>query len=297
MPFSKSGAWEASRWNEFYEYELRPLIEAAGYECERSNATRGNILKDIFQNLNSAHVVLADLTGLNYNVLYELGVRHSLSNRTLMITQDDPAALPFDLKNYGCRRYSMETPTQREAFKALVIELFAHVDAFPDRDDSPVSDFVSIRAGWEREQARIDLTNRLTALYHELGTVIDVINDGESHGVALLNRIMPARDGLLSDWNVGNGLFLRKLRQLGIHIAWLETYTEQTNQRSAVVGAAKGMAVSLRDDVDRIRLMLRQGGEAADVAVEPAQALLDRALEEFPDLNNEGLYTTVNWAD
>lgn len=50
--------------------------------------------------------MIADVTGLNENVLYELGLAHALGKRTVMITQklDD---LPFDLRAYRANEYSM----------------------------------------------------------------------------------------------------------------------------------------------------------------------------------------------
>ena len=49
---------------------------------------------------------LADLTGLNPNVMYELGIAHSFNKKTIMITRDDLGSLPFDLKQYRAKDYS-----------------------------------------------------------------------------------------------------------------------------------------------------------------------------------------------
>jgi hypothetical protein len=55
--------------------------------------------------LNQADVVLADLTDMNPNVFYELGVRHTLKNRTILVSQswDD---VPSDLRQYGVIIYN-----------------------------------------------------------------------------------------------------------------------------------------------------------------------------------------------
>ena len=65
-----------------------------------------NILKDIIQPIYDADIILADLTGLNSNVMYELGIAHTMNKKTIMITQDNLDGLPFDLKQYRTQRYT-----------------------------------------------------------------------------------------------------------------------------------------------------------------------------------------------
>ena len=65
-----------------------------------------NILKDIIQPIYDADIILADLTGLNSNVMYELGIAHTMNKKTIMITQDDLDGLPFDLKQYRTQHYT-----------------------------------------------------------------------------------------------------------------------------------------------------------------------------------------------
>ena len=64
-----------------------------------------NILKDILQNINDSDVIIADLTGLNPNVFYELGIAHTLNKKVIIITEDINS-LPFDLKSYRAKEYN-----------------------------------------------------------------------------------------------------------------------------------------------------------------------------------------------
>lgn len=65
-----------------------------------------NILADIISPIYAADIILADLTGLNPNVMYELGLAHSFNKKTIIITRDDLGQLPFDLKQYRAKDYS-----------------------------------------------------------------------------------------------------------------------------------------------------------------------------------------------
>ena len=42
-----------------------------------------NILKDIVVGIHDANVIIADLTGLNANVFYELGLAHAMNKKVL----------------------------------------------------------------------------------------------------------------------------------------------------------------------------------------------------------------------
>lgn len=66
-----------------------------------------NILKDIVVGISQSDVIIADLTGLNANVFYELGLAHALSKKVIIITQDI-AELPFDIKSYRVIQYSLK---------------------------------------------------------------------------------------------------------------------------------------------------------------------------------------------
>ena len=95
--------------DEFFEvYEMLKL--KFGDRFEFSNAgdeeNQQNILKDIIQPIYEADVIIADLTGLNANVMYELGLAHGLNKKSIVITQDDLSVLPFDLKQYRAKDYN-----------------------------------------------------------------------------------------------------------------------------------------------------------------------------------------------
>ena len=113
MPFSATSSCTEEEWTEIFVNVFKPAVEGAGldYECRRSAATRGNLVASIIRDLNDAYVVIADLTDQNPNVFYELGVRHSLKNRTILLAQDRDD-IPFDLKAYASHVNTWKNPTR-----------------------------------------------------------------------------------------------------------------------------------------------------------------------------------------
>ncbi len=145
MPFSDSQSCKAAEWTEFFETVLKPAVEAAQYRCRRSAPTRGSLIKGIVRDLSNAWVVLADLTDHNANVFYELGVRHALENRTILIAQHRED-IPFDLRQYANHVYDWRTTEGRKELAEKLGSLFNDVDQDPDRQDNPVSDFLETPA-------------------------------------------------------------------------------------------------------------------------------------------------------
>jgi len=90
---------------QMYETLKIKLGEKYTFTHAEEEGNQQNILKDVIQPIYDADLILADLTGLNPNVLYELGIAHTLNKKTIIITKDDVAQLPFDLKQYRAKNY------------------------------------------------------------------------------------------------------------------------------------------------------------------------------------------------
>jgi hypothetical protein len=82
---------------------FREDIVAAGlsgdFEAKRADdySAVGNITSQVIEAINEADLIVADLTGRNANVYYELGVAQSYTKHVMpMINMDDPNPIPFD---------------------------------------------------------------------------------------------------------------------------------------------------------------------------------------------------------
>ena len=130
--------------DDFFEsYEM--IKEHFSDDFEFSHAgeedNQQNILADIIPPIYAADIVLADLTGLNPNVMYELGIAHSFNKKTIMITRDDLGSLPFDLKQYRAKDYS----THFKKFYDLIAYLEKNLQGARDGSvifNNPVGDFM-----------------------------------------------------------------------------------------------------------------------------------------------------------
>jgi len=176
MPFSKTQSCTEQKWTEIFEYIIKPAVEESrlGYECKRSIAERQNIIKGILEALNSANVVIADLTDNNPNVFYELGVRHTLANRTILIAQGEKH-IPFDLGQYPVAFYS-ESPAKIVEFKSEIKKKLEDIETNPERLDNPVADFLKDRNVVLLSSEKKQNLAALTALLSELSYNIDAVD-------------------------------------------------------------------------------------------------------------------------
>jgi len=94
--------------DEIYEAVVRPAIvePPVNMSCLRADElyTTNEIVEDIWSSILSARVIVADLTHRNPNVMYELGMVHTLGKRAVLLTQDIDD-VPFDLRHIRCIVY------------------------------------------------------------------------------------------------------------------------------------------------------------------------------------------------
>lgn len=79
---------------------INPVISEFGYESVVASEIQkiGSIGDQVFESIKDSSLVIANLTGLNPNVMYETAVAHSFAKPTIMIMErSDKENLPFDL--------------------------------------------------------------------------------------------------------------------------------------------------------------------------------------------------------
>ena len=110
MPFS-----EALR--PVYDDHIKAVAHRLGLAAKRANDffTIHSIVLDVWSAIWNARVVVADCTGRNPNVFYEIGIAHSIGKPVVLIAQsaDD---VPFDVRHIRYIEYSF-TPRGMSEFE------------------------------------------------------------------------------------------------------------------------------------------------------------------------------------
>ncbi len=177
MPISKSKSCSRDEWAGIFDHMIKPAVTGSklGFDCEQAKPRTGALIKDILEKLNRADVVIADLTDKNPNVFYELGIRHTLKNRTILITQNINH-VPSDLRSYWVVTYKKDL-TGASEFKKGVREILREMQKDPDKPDSPVADFLENRNISIISTEKSANVRKLTALISEISFNINEIKN------------------------------------------------------------------------------------------------------------------------
>lgn len=97
---------------DYFEKIFKPAIDKTGLKPVRADAdifATGKIIDQIWRGINSAKVLVAELTTRNANVLYELGLAHALKKPVVLVSSNQPD-VPFDLKHIRVIYYDVSDP-------------------------------------------------------------------------------------------------------------------------------------------------------------------------------------------
>ena len=97
-PIGEPGTDTRTRSDQVLEHIIRPVVESCGYKAVRADeiAEPGIITNQIIRHVVDDPLVIADLTGQNPNVFYELAIRHA-TRKPLVQIINKVEDIPFDV--------------------------------------------------------------------------------------------------------------------------------------------------------------------------------------------------------
>jgi hypothetical protein len=133
------GTQQGVNFDRVEETLIRPALDRIEAISPEGGTTKeiveqGNIREDMFRELVTADLVIADVSIHNANVFYELGIRHGLRLNATFLLRANIDTYPFDLQTDRYLAYDRENPAQ--AVDELARALKATVES--GRVDSPV---------------------------------------------------------------------------------------------------------------------------------------------------------------
>src|SRR5215831_14264936 len=121
-------------FDRYYKNIFVPAIEEAGLRPVRGDSIflPSAIIQDIWRLLSDAKVLVADLTGRNPNVFYELGLAHALQKPVILVanSMDD---VPFDLRGLRVLSYDKENENWGTELRQTVVASLKETLAEPAR--------------------------------------------------------------------------------------------------------------------------------------------------------------------
>jgi hypothetical protein len=198
-PIGEENSEIRARADEVLEFIIMPVVrEQLHYDVKRSDmiANPGLITNQVIQHIANDDLVIADLTGHNPNVYYELAIRHAVRKPLVQIILKGEV-LPFDVKVMRTIQYDLTLPGVKAA-KATLLGQIEAIEARPEFVDSPLSvaiDLISLKASSNPEEktiARIisgfsDMRNNLSSIESKLANPQDLFPP--SHFASILANV------------------------------------------------------------------------------------------------------------
>lgn len=126
---------------------IKPVVEQCGYISIRGDEVQDARLidKSMYALLVRAELVIADITTLNPNAIYELGIRHAARPNYTIILKDKDGDIPFDLNHNRTLMYTHlgddVGASEAEECKARLTKLIKSIEG-QNVVDSPLFEFL-----------------------------------------------------------------------------------------------------------------------------------------------------------
>jgi hypothetical protein len=139
-PIGDSESDTRKRSDQILKHLICPVCEIAGYKPVRADqiSEPGIITTQVIQHIIDDPMVIADLTGRNPNVFYELAIRHALRKPYVQIIQRGER-IPFDVSAIRTVEVDHHDLDSVEVAKAEILKQIESLEARGGAVDSPIS--------------------------------------------------------------------------------------------------------------------------------------------------------------
>lgn len=145
-PIGESGSSIRLRADAVLKHIIKPALQDFGYEAERADhiTDPGLITNQVVQRIIDAPLVIADLTGSNPNVFYEIAIRHMIRKPIIQLVRDNER-IPFDLQAMRVIKIDENTiGGAAEACDAIKSQIQSLIEMESDEIESPISAAVDL---------------------------------------------------------------------------------------------------------------------------------------------------------
>lgn len=165
--------------NQYYQKTIKPAVEELGIKVVRADDIYGvkPVIDDIFYCIKNSNILIADVTGKNPNVNYELGAAHILNKDVIIIAQS-MEDVPFDYKH-----------------RRIIIYDTKSVD-FSKKLSDDIQNTIRILDIEEEKQSFGFNANEIQCTITDTSDPSEAVLKGEGHFVHLSTR-----DGTIDEWD------------------------------------------------------------------------------------------------
>lgn len=123
-PIGEEGSTIRKQSDQVLKYIIEPVCKEKGFEAIRVDKINNTdkIDSSIIEYLQTAELVIADLSEHNPNAFFELGYRKALEKPVIQIIEEENS-IPFDIANVRTINYKLSDPDKIESAKTRISEV------------------------------------------------------------------------------------------------------------------------------------------------------------------------------
>ena len=180
-PIGDEGSDIRHRADGVREFIVSPAVAELGLMAVRADdiAQPGQITSQVIEHVLEAKGAVADLTGANANVFYELAIRHTVRLPVVLIAHEgDRGRLPFDLAQMRTIFYDHRDLKSAAACKAEITKQLREA-LEKDVVDSPVAagiNLANLQGGNASEQGLARMIDQIELMATEQSHLIGLVN-------------------------------------------------------------------------------------------------------------------------
>ena len=166
---------------------LVPELEPRGYQVYASHQvpSAGSITNQIISSLLNDDLVIANLTELNPNVMYELAVRHAV-RKPVIVMAENGTRLPFDVSAERTIFYSNDMMGAIE-LKRQLTDMLNDIEAHPDKEvDNPIYRVTELEV--IKRQSEGDLQGYIVNQLESISNKVNVLEANREYSRDPLNK-------------------------------------------------------------------------------------------------------------
>lgn len=181
-PIGEEGSEMRERSDKVLEHIIKPPVEECGYECMRADeiSEPGIITSQIIQHLIDDDLVVADLTGKNPNVYYELAVRHVIRKPIVQVIQAGES-IPFDVAGTRTIHVDHRDLDSVADCKLELVKQIRSVEKDPSRVDTPISVAIDLEFLRKSENPLEKSSAEIISMLQDVRSMVSDIGTGSQH--------------------------------------------------------------------------------------------------------------------
>lgn len=170
-PIGSKGTDIRARSDQVFKHIINPVVSDLGYKADRADKITepGMITDQIIEHLIVDDLVVADLTGRNANVFYELAIRHAV-RKPIAIMISDGEDIPFDVSQSRAIQFNYRDLDSVAECKIELEKQISFLESKPDQVFSPISSAINLRAMRESDDPSAQRDARILSSIQALQT-------------------------------------------------------------------------------------------------------------------------------